>query len=103
VLTPPNNTDHNILMLADLYEDHGLTNLADEVRSEVLGGAPGDQWDYEYGPSGGASIGGLGVGGLGVGVLGLGVGGPGGASGTGVGTSSGTGVGGNNQQEHNQC
>jgi hypothetical protein len=65
VLTPPNNSDHNILMLADLYEDHGLTNLADEIRSEVLGGTMCDQWSYEYGHLGvGAPIGVDGVGGV---------------------------------------
>jgi hypothetical protein len=96
VLTPPDNSDHNVLMLADLYEDHGLTNLADEVRSEVLSGASCNQWNYEYNLTGiGSDVGG-GVGGTGIGVGAGGIGDVGGghSSGGSIGGNIGVGVGG---------
>jgi hypothetical protein len=104
VLTPPDNSDHSILMLADLYEDHGLTNLADEIRSEVLGGTQHNQWGHTHSSIGHASVvGGLGtadlVGGLGTGVgvggTRIGVGAGGASIGVGVGGASSV-VGGDN-------
>ena len=84
-MTPPDNSDDMILILADWHEDQGHQDRADELRSELADPiVPQSKWD-----TCGCSIG--------VGIVGSGVGSIGGGGGVGSsigGVGSGGGVGG---------